>query len=149
MYVTLIICHAKCVYCTILPSVACLLCHIFPHYLVNVSFIKKKLLNIWFSLHLSETFLVLRIIQWNTVINVHGSLVLSDFNETWIFSTHFRKTLGYQSVWKSIEWEHSCTLQMDGWTGRHTEMTKLRVAFHNSMNTPKNEYLCSAVDVQN
>jgi len=38
---------------------------------------------------------------------------------------------------------------MDGWTGRHTEMTKLRVTFHNSVNTPKNEYLCSAVGVQN
>jgi len=38
---------------------------------------------------------------------------------------------------------------MDGWTGRHTEMTKLRVAVHNSMNMLKNEYLCSAVGVQN
>jgi hypothetical protein len=50
---------------------------------------------------------------------------------------------------KSIESEHNCTVQMDGWTGRHTEMTNLRVAFQNSMNMPKNEYLCNAVGVQN
>ena len=127
------------------------LCHIFPHYLVNVSFIRgKKLLNIWFSLqHLSGTFLILQRIQWNTAITVHRSSVLSDFNETWIVSTDFRKTLECKILWKSIEWEQSFTVQMDGWTGRHTEMTKLRVTLHNSMTVPKNGYLCTAVSVQN
>jgi len=38
---------------------------------------------------------------------------------------------------------------MDGGTSRHTEMTKLRVTFYNSVNMPKNECLCIAVGVQN
>jgi hypothetical protein len=50
----------------------------FPHYLINGMIFEKKLLNIkcvfWFSLQLSsETFLILRIILRNIIINVHGS----------------------------------------------------------------------------
>ena len=64
-------------------------------------FRKKKsywTLNVfWFSQQrLSNTFLILSRIQWDTVINVKRldvkyALFLSNFNETWIFSTYFRK----------------------------------------------------------
>ena len=54
------------------------LCHIFPHYLTNGKDFGKKLLNIkcvfLLSLQvLSETLLVLSIIQRHTVINAHRS----------------------------------------------------------------------------
>jgi hypothetical protein len=56
----------------------------------------------WFSLQLSsETFLIPRGNERDMIKNVHGlhikyPLFLSDFNETWIFSTVFRKPLKYQ-----------------------------------------------------
>jgi hypothetical protein len=53
--------------------------HIFPHYLIRGAIFGKKLLNtkcvFWFSLQLLfETFLILRIIQRDIVINVNTSL---------------------------------------------------------------------------
>ena len=84
---------------------------------------KKKVSNttylFWFSLKLlPETFLILRRTLCNIVINVKMSWnkyppFLSDFNETWIFSTDFRKKLKYQISWKSVQWEPS-SVQTDG-----------------------------------
>ena len=86
---------------------------------------------IWFSLYrfLSEIFLILRIVQWATTINVLDfrvkySLSLSDFNETWIFSLYFRKILKYKILWKSVEWEPSCSVRTD-----RTDMTNLIAPF--------------------
>ena len=50
-----------------------------------------------FSIILSETFVILRIIQRDVIINEHKfsctvlPLLLADFNETGIFSKYFRK----------------------------------------------------------
>jgi hypothetical protein len=65
--------------------------HVFPHYLKNSTIFGKKLLNIkcvfLYSLQLlSETFLSLKRIQRDIIINVHRSsckvpLFLTDFNQ--------------------------------------------------------------------
>jgi hypothetical protein len=56
-----------------------------------------------------------------------GLLFLSDFKATWTLSTVFRKRLKYQILWKSVQWETSCSMRTDG----QTDMTKLIVAFRN------------------
>ena len=74
----------------------------------------------WFSLQLVlETFLILRIIQRDIVINVKSlhvkyPLFFSDFNETLIFWTDFfKKKLKYQVSSKSVHWEPSCSMITD------------------------------------
>jgi len=62
-------------------------------------------------------------------------LFVSDFNETWIFSTHLRKTLKHQISSKSIHWEPRCSTRTDG----RTDKTKKVVAFRNFANAPKGE----------
>jgi hypothetical protein len=66
-------------------------------------------------------------------LHVKYTLVLSDFDETWIFSTYFRKILTYQISWKSVQREPKCSM----WTDGRTDMTKLIVAFRNFANAPK------------
>jgi hypothetical protein len=88
---------------------------------------------------LSETFLILRRTERDMIKKVIWLLVkypifLSDFNETWIFSTDFRKIFKYQISWKSIEWEPSCAMRTDGRTGK----TNLIVAFRNFSKALKN-----------
>ena len=76
----------------------------FPLFLVKGTILyKKKLLNtkcvFWFSLQLySDTFLILRRNEWGIIKNYIGlhvkyPLLMSDFNESWIFSTDFRTIL--------------------------------------------------------
>ena len=119
--VALIIQHAKrrhIVFCDLW------LHHIFRHYLINGKIFGEKLRNIkcvfWLSMQLLfDTFLILRRIQGATVIkvktfHVRYPLFLLDVNETWIFSTDFRKIkLKYQVSSKSIQWEPSCFMRTD------------------------------------
>jgi hypothetical protein len=114
--------HAPC--CTVicgLPSSY----HILPHYLTNGTIFGGGggLLYIKcvfrFSLQsLSETFLKLRRIRRDIVINVHTSsqkspLFLLGCNETLIFSIDFEK---YSNSWKFGQLEPSYSMRAGGWT---------------------------------
>ena len=68
-------------------------------------------------------------------IHVKYPLFLSDFNEAWIFSTDFRKTLKYRILWKFVQWEPSCSMRTEG---RQTDMKKEQSLFSNFANSPKN-----------
>jgi hypothetical protein len=91
---------------------------------------RKTLLNIkcvsWLSLEfLSKTFLILRRIQRDIVITVKRlyvtyPLFLSDFIETWIFWTDFRKKLKYQVLSQSVQWRAEF-LHADGQTDGRTD----------------------------
>jgi hypothetical protein len=116
---------------------------IFLHYLINVTFFEKNLLNtkcvFWLPLQcLSETLLIIRKLSeiWSQVYSVlHAKypLLLSDINKIWLFSAVFRKSVKCQISWKSLQWEPSCFMWKDG----TTDMTKLIVAIRNFANTPK------------
>ena len=51
--------------------------------------------------------------------------LLSDLNETRIFSTYFRKIIKYQISRHSNQWEPICSMRTDGRTDRQADMTKL------------------------
>ena len=54
-------------------------------------------------------------------LHVKYPLFLSDFKESWILSTYFRKIFKYQTSWKSVQWEPSSSMRMDGQTDGHNE----------------------------
>jgi hypothetical protein len=95
---------------------------------------EHKMCVFWFSLRvLSKAFLVLSRIQRDIVTNVKSlhvknPLFLSVFNETWIFSTDFRKKKTHVGT-KLFHADE----QMD----RQTDMTKVIVAFYNFSIAPK------------
>jgi hypothetical protein len=67
-------------------------------------------------------------------VHVKYPLFLPDFNETWVFSTDFRKILIFRISWKSAQWEPSCSMR----TAVRTDMTKLIVDFRSFAKASKN-----------
>jgi hypothetical protein len=67
-----------------------------------------------------------------TDLHVNHSLLLSGFNETWIFWTDFQKLIKYEISWKSVPLEPSCSIRTDG----QTYMTKLLVDLRNFAKAP-------------
>jgi hypothetical protein len=57
--------------------------------------------------------------------NAKYPLFLSDLNETWIFSTNFRKVLKYEILCISVQWGPSCFRRTSG----RTDMTMLITLF--------------------
>jgi hypothetical protein len=103
--------------------------HIFPHYLTNdtifwgkksywtsyvlIFFYNLRLKHFSFEEELSE------ILSWMCIrYHVKYPLFLSDFNQTWVFWTDFRKIMKHQISRKSVQWDPSCSLWRDTEAGR-------------------------------
>jgi hypothetical protein len=134
--------------CAVLSSVACLavpcfstLCHKWH------DFRGKKLLNIkcvfWFSL---ETFLMLRRIQRDIIINVHRysckvPVILVKFECSLNFLDKFSKNTAIYNFTKihpvGTEIFHADRCRADRQTDRQIDMVKLIVTFCNFANSPK------------
>ena len=63
---------------------------------------------------------------------------VSDFNETWIFTSDFRKVFEYQFSWISVQWEPSYFVRTDGLTDGYDEGT-ITVTFRDFENARKNK----------
>jgi len=117
-------CNAHAPYCHLWPV---RIYNVYPHYLINSTILEKKLLSIkcvfrFFSHLWSEKVIILRrtgrdVVKTYIDVHVKYPLFLSNFNETWIFSTDFRKIPKYKISWKSIHWEPSCSM----WTKRRMD----------------------------
>ena len=85
----------------------------------------------WFSLKLTETFLILRRIQPNIIIHLHTYLckvavILVRFSWNMIFLQIFNKILKYEISWKYIQGKSRCCMRTNGWqTDGLTNLTEL------------------------
>ena len=52
------------------------------------------------------------------------------------FNSGFKGLIKYEILWKSVQWEPSCSMQIDGQTDRHNEAI---VAFPSLAIAPKNQ----------
>jgi hypothetical protein len=80
--------------------------------------IKHKMCVLIFFTTVVWNISLLRRTEREIIKNVKYLLFLSDFNETWLVATDFRKIPKYQILWKSVQWESSCSMRADGQTGR-------------------------------
>jgi len=91
---------------------------------------------------LSETVLILRrterdVIRMYIGLHVKYPLLLPDFNETWIFSTNFRKILKFHE-----NTSFGSRVVPGGRMDRRADTTKLRVVFRNFANASKMSSVC-------
>jgi len=110
-------------------------CHLavafFLHYSTNGTIFGKELLNIkrvfWFSPQLlSETFLTLRRIKRDIIVNVHTYsckvlVIRVRFLMKREFSGQIFEKYSYQIQWQSVKWEPHCSMRTDGQTERQAE----------------------------
>ena len=75
-------------------------------------------------------------------LHVKWPLFLSEFNESWIFSTDFRTIFKHKFSWKSVLREPECSIGTDGRMDTQTDMKKLMFAFCNFANSPEKKMLC-------
>jgi hypothetical protein len=82
-----------------------------------------------------------------TLVFMYSKVILSDFNDSWNFLTHFRKILQYQISLKSFKWERSCSMLTDRRTDPQTEEERdrrtdshdeINSRFGNSVKVPNN-----------
>jgi hypothetical protein len=120
-------------------SVACPALHFTSRTYKKPNFREKKLnmkCAFQFSLQLlTETFLVLRIVQRDIIIKyvclqIKYPSFSSNFNETWMSSTDFRKILKYQIPWKSVNWELICSVRTDMTSLFAVLPTRLKIDSH-------------------
>jgi hypothetical protein len=124
------------------------LCIIFPHYLMDGTTVDKRLLNtqcrFWFSIQrLSESLLILRKTERDTIKNVHWSactvpVILVRFWGNLNFLDIFSKNTQISNFIKilpdGVEFFHA-----DGRTDRRTDVMKLMVAFRNFANVSQKQ----------
>ena len=127
--------NANVPYCHLWPVQ---LYNIFPHYLIICTILEKESYwawNVCFDfLRTLAKFLILRRIHRDVIASPFGlhaacPLFLSDFSETWSFTTDFLKILKYEISWKSVQWEPSCSVRWDGQTERHNEADSRSLQF--------------------
>jgi hypothetical protein len=130
--------YSECAFVALVMQYATHMCHIFvcdlPHstiflHIISLKAKKKK--------KITEHKMCVLIFSTTFVWNISHSkknwarydwsslkypLALSDFNKTWIFLTEFRKILKYKISWKSVQWQPSCSMQIERWTDRHDKL---------------------------
>jgi len=135
--------------CVFVSSISCqyarrmrrgyIVCLALPHFFTLHQVTSRfggELLNtkcvFWFSpQRLFETFLILRRKEWDIIIHVQCvglhvkyPLFLSDFNETWIFSTNFQKSTQITNFMK-IHPVGAELFQADGQTDMNSRFSQL------------------------
>jgi hypothetical protein len=102
------------------------LCHVCPHYLINDMIFGKKVLNLKSLFGLSIQICRKYLFFWEKFghvlskvdigLHVKYQLFLSAFNETWIFSSYFRKILSSVKFHKILAGNISSSIRAKGQT---------------------------------